>query len=190
MDTASSQTDHIPHPSATRSAGSDEIVRHITACQSALYAYVCSLLGCSAAAADVLQETNVILWQKAAEYDADRPFLPWAYRIAYFQVLAHRKRQSRDRLLFDDELLIAIAETMERSDDRAEDELQALDGCISKLPPRQRELLDSKYARGDSLNSLADRLSKAPNAVAAELYRIRKLLLVCIRSRLAGEGAA
>ena len=73
------------------------VVREITACQSALYAYVCSLLGTSAGAADVLHEANVVLWEKAAEYDPSRPFLPWAYRIAYFQVLAHRKRRSRDK---------------------------------------------------------------------------------------------
>src|SRR4051812_13542352 len=92
------------HQSADR-ARLGAVVQHITACQAALYAYVCSLLGTSAGAADVLQEANLVLWEKAMEYDPERPFLPWARRIAHFQVLAYRKRQSREKLLFDDDLL-------------------------------------------------------------------------------------
>src|SRR4051812_46768559 len=95
------------------------VVREIAGCQSALYAYVCSLLGTSAGAADVVQEANVVLWETAREYDPARPFLPWAYRIAYFQVLAHRKRRSRDKLLFDDELLGTVTDALRRRDESA-----------------------------------------------------------------------
>src|SRR5687767_1685246 len=90
------------------------VVRHVTSCQSALYAYGCALLGTSTGAADVLQETNVVLWEKAGEYDHDRPFLPWAYRVAHFQVLAYRKRLSRDKLVFDDELLGVVSDALRR----------------------------------------------------------------------------
>ena len=64
----------------------------LTGTQSRLYAYICSLIGGAAGARDVLQETNLVLWDKAQEYDPARPFLPWAYRIAYLQVLAYRKQ--------------------------------------------------------------------------------------------------
>src|SRR5688572_4735903 len=101
-----------------------DLVREITACQSSLYAYVCSLLGTSAGAADVLQETNVVLWEKLGEYDPARPFIAWAYGVAYFQVLAHRKRLSRERLVFDDELLAVVSDVLSRRSDDVDRQLE------------------------------------------------------------------
>lgn len=175
-------------PDPANAAG---IIAQITGCQSALYAYVCSLLGTSAGAADVLQEANLVLWQKAGEYDRARPFLPWAYKIAWFQVLAHRKRLSRDRLVFDDALLATVDETFRRQGEDESDakrQLQALDGCIVKLPPKHREIVESRYQRGEAVNDIAARLGQAPNSVAAQLYRIRKALTDCILARLAAAG--
>ncbi|QOV90850.1 sigma-70 family RNA polymerase sigma factor [Humisphaera borealis] len=166
------------------------VVREITACQSALYAYVCTLLGTSSGAADVLQEANIVLWEKASEYDPSRPFLPWAFGIAYFQVLAHRKRLSRDKLVFDDELLNAVSDVLRRRDETADRELEALDGCVSKLAPHQRQVLDARYRDGQAVESIARRAGKAANATAAELYRVRKLLMDCIRRTMSAGGAA
>ena len=72
-----------------------EFMRHLTGCQSQLYAYICSLTGNSIAAQNVLQEANLVLWDKAGDYDPSRPFLPWAYTFAYMQVLAWRKKRRR-----------------------------------------------------------------------------------------------
>src|SRR3954462_10245283 len=83
----------------------DDFVRRLTGAQSHLYAFICSLMGGTQAARDVLQETNLILWARAADYDPARDFLTWAYTFARHQVLAHRKRLSRDRLVLDDDLL-------------------------------------------------------------------------------------
>lgn len=165
-----------------------DVVRHLTASQSALYAYVCSLLGNSAGAADVLQEANVVLWEKAGEYDPARPFLPWAYKVAYFQVLAHRKGLSREKLIFDESLLAQIAAAFAKRDEDSGQQLAALDACVSKLPARQRSVVDARYRDGEPVEAIARRLQKAPNAIAADLYRIRKLLLDCVRSTLAMEG--
>jgi hypothetical protein len=46
----------------------------VSRAQRSLYAFILTLVRQSADAEDVLQETNVILWQKAAEFDATRPF--------------------------------------------------------------------------------------------------------------------
>jgi RNA polymerase sigma-70 factor (ECF subfamily) len=166
------------------------VVREITSCQSALYAYVCALLGGSGGAADVLQEANLVLWEKASEYDSSRPFLPWAYQIAHFQVLAYRKKCAREKLLFDDEMLNAVSDSIRRRDVRMDQELQALDHCLAKLPENNRRVVDARYVNAEPVESIAKRLRRAPNAVAAELYRARKLLADCIRRAMArGETA-
>lgn len=166
-----------------------EVVRCITASQSVLYAYVCSLLGTSSGAADVLQEANLVLWEKALEYDPNRPFMPWAYKIAYFQVLAYRKRRSRDRLHFDDELLGRIGAAFEKRNEALDDQLAALGGCIEKLAPRRRAVVDARYREGKSVEAIAAQAGRAPNAVSAELYRVRKTLMECVRAAIADSGA-
>jgi RNA polymerase sigma-70 factor (ECF subfamily) len=136
--------------------------------------------------ADVLQETNRVLWRKAATYDPGRPFLPWALAVARFEVLAHRKRQSRERLVFDDALLALVAEEYEQQS-AGEGALQQLERCLQKLQPAQRTLLELRYVDGESVNDIALRQGRAANAVSALLYRIRGLLAQCMERTLAKE---
>jgi RNA polymerase sigma-70 factor (ECF subfamily) len=132
-----------------------------------------------------LQETNLVLWDKSHEYDPSRPFLPWAYRIAHFQVLAYRKRCARSRLVFDERLLNEVAQEFLGRDEDHDRRLEALGDCMEKLSERRRELLDRRYQCGESVDQIAAGLHKPPNVVSASLYRIRKALLECIESRLA-----
>jgi RNA polymerase sigma-70 factor (ECF subfamily) len=104
-------------------------------------------------------------------------------------VLAHRKRQSRDRLVFDDDLLGQIAEEYERQSARG-GALQALEHCLQKLPAAQRELVDQRYLQGESVNDIASRQGRAANAVSALLYRIRTLLADCVDHTLAQDEPA
>lgn len=166
-----------------------EFVERLTAAQSALYGAIHTLLGGDPDVADVLQETNRVLWRKAESYDRTRPFLPWALAVARFEVLAHRKRQSRDRLVFDDALLGQIAAEYERQSAH-DGALHALERCLQKLPAAQRELVDQRYVHGDSVNDIAARQGRAANAVSALLYRIRGLLATCVERTLAKEGPA
>ena len=162
-------------------------VGHLTGCQSALYAFISTLLGGAEGAGDVLQETNIVLWNKAADYDPARPFLPWAYTFARFQVMAWRKKQSRDRLVLDDDLLDRVADDFVTLDVTAERQLEALEGCLSKLAPTQRELLDSRYTKGEPVNEIAMRTGRDENVVSASLYRIRRALMKCVEATLGQE---
>jgi RNA polymerase sigma-70 factor (ECF subfamily) len=166
-------------------ARTGEFVRLLVGLQSRLYAYICALIGGANDAFDVLQETNVVLWDKADEYDPSRPFAPWAYRIAYYQVMAYRKRCERSRLVFDDELMSQVAAEFCRGDGDDATRLEALASCIDKLPEPRRTLLDLRYRDGESVDQIARRLCKAPNVVSASLYRVRKLLLECIETSMA-----
>ncbi len=164
-------------------------VEQLTAAQSALYGYIHASLANGTDVSDVLQETNRVLWKKADLYDSTRPFLPWAFRVAHFEVLAFRKRQHRDRLVFDEELLEKISEEYTRQVPDSP-ELSALEDCLQKLTPDQRNLVERRYAHGESVTQIAHTQGKAANAVSALLYRIRTLLAECLaKSRLGEEPA-
>ena len=77
----------------------------LTSSQRSLFAYINTLVVGNSSAPDILQDTNLELWARRLDYDWSRPFLPWAYGFAYQLVLAYRKKQSRSKLVFSDEIV-------------------------------------------------------------------------------------
>lgn len=165
-----------------------EFIAHVTRAQRVLHSFILTMVWNVADADDVLQETNLVLWRKAAEFDPTREFLPWAMQCAQFQALAHLKRRQRSRLAFDDALLDqiaaeAITETAETDARRA-----ALAACLEKLPAEHRALLAGRYEPAGSVNALAAARGTTPKALSELLRRIRHALLLCIERTLAREA--
>jgi RNA polymerase sigma-70 factor, ECF subfamily len=174
-----------PDPDPALTPGlNPEFARRLMGCQSALYAFVATLLGRLEGAQDVLQNTNVALCRRSVEYDPARPFLAWAYGFARYEVLAWRKRQERDRLVLDDVLLDRVADELEGDPDLADRQLAALEGCVDRLPGPHRELIAARYREGEAVQSIAARLNRPQNAIAANLYRIRRALIDCVQARI------
>lgn len=169
--------------SAETHSPEERIVGLIARHQPEIHRYILSLLPDRMLADDVAQETNLVLWRKAAEYDPAQPFLPWAFTIALYQVKAARRDAGRDRHVFDDSLVeILAAECREESGAELE---QALERCLHELPQRQRELILARYAPGSSVQDLAEQRGQTPTALSLALMRIRKALETCIARKLA-----
>lgn len=166
-----------------------EFVARLTQAQSALYGAIHTLLAGAPDVPDVLQETNRVLWRKAADYDPGRSFLPWALTVARYEVLAHRKRRARDRLVFDEALVGELAAEYERQAE-PEGALQALEHCLQALPAAHRDLVDCRYLHRESVQVIAARQGRSPAAVSALLYRIRGLLADCVARSLTSEEPA
>jgi RNA polymerase sigma-70 factor (ECF subfamily) len=139
-------------------------------------------------ARDVLQETNRVLWERAAEYDRARPFLGWAIGVAKMQALAERQRSRRDRLQLDPDVAARLAEVAEARTEDVEERQLALAHCLNRLTSSQRGLLERRYKEGLDLSALGRSLGRSSNAVAAALMRVRQALASCIRDRVAREG--
>ena len=92
----------------------------MTISQSRIFAYIQSLVLDAEQASEILQGTNVVLWQKTDEFEPGTNFVAWAFRIAHFQILAHRKKQQRERLVFDDDMVGQLAQVAERVDESFE----------------------------------------------------------------------
>jgi len=138
------------------------------------------LVGEEHAAKDVLQETNVTLLKKSRDFTAGSNFTAWSFRVAYFEVLTWRRRRSRDRLSFDDDLVESIAESVETLAPGYEDRLEALQKCLPLLPDRQRELVERRYLKSESVQDIARDLGFKANAASQILFRARTNLLKCI----------
>ncbi len=85
-------------------------IRQISLHQAPLLAYILALHPNRSDAQDILQETNVVLWQKIGEFREGTNFKAWAFRVAYLQTLAHFKRHKRGNWLgFSSELVETLA---------------------------------------------------------------------------------
>ena len=171
-------------------AVSAEFVAQITKCQRHLHAFILSMVWNPAEADDVLQETNLVLWEKVAEFDSSRPFLPWAMRFAQFQAMAWLKRHRRqtERFVFDDDLAKLLADEAAMHEPAFDERQHALASCLQKLPGDQRKLISRRYEPGASVNAMAEKANTTAKAVSDKLRRIRHALLECIEKTIA-EGA-
>ena len=168
----------------------EHFVQLLAAHQNRLYGYVFSLLGDHSRAADVLQETNIVLWRKIDEFQTDKAFLPWAFAIARFQVLAHLRDKKRDRLLLDAELAEAISEESEHQAAKLDELRDALRPCLTTLTDGNRELVERRYFRGMSISDIAAEVDRTVSAVKVALLRSRRHLSDCIQRRMMAEGEA
>lgn len=164
-------------------------VKLLTAYQSDMRAFITSLIPGSPHVDDILQETNVVLWQKRSQYDATREFLPWAFTIARYEVMHQRDRSKRDskRLVFCDELVNLLSET-DAVDEKKEGTLRALDQCIARLTENHRSLIKERYTSGISLEKYAGSIGKSPVSLRVALHRVRQFLKCCVEETLQKES--
>ncbi len=153
----------------------------VTKAQRSLHAFIVSILRNAVDADDVLQETNLVLWRKATEFDPSRPFMPWALRIAQLQAMAFLKQKKQlNRVAFSEELLSLVAEEAIVEITEQDARRVALAGCLQKLPAHHRLLIAQRYEPGGSVNNLAQERNTAPKALSEMLRRIRTSLMKCI----------
>lgn len=165
--------------------GAELLVRLLARHQEALFRYIFALLPNEEDARDALQETSVALYRKFAEYDPDKPFLAWAYRFAYLEVLKQRERNQRGARLLSSELLDRIAREREQLEPMLNDRLLALDACLEKLAPADRELVRLRYQEKTDIEQLAQKSGSSRRTLYRNLDRIRQMLFNCIMRRLA-----
>ncbi|QDU76784.1 RNA polymerase sigma factor SigM [Bremerella volcania] len=166
----------------------EQFIQLLTENQNRLYGYIFSLIGERSHAADVLQETNVVLWRKIDQFDHRKPFLPWAFTIARYQVLANLRDRKRDRVLLDSELVETISSEAESMAEQIESVRDALSRCLERLNSSNRELIESRYFEAKPLDEMARDSSRTTGAIKVALLRIRKQLGECIQHRLATES--
>lgn len=160
-------------------------VRH----QPRIKGFILALLPDFAAADDVLQETFLVVQQKAEEFQAGTNFLAWAFRIARFQVMKAQTARGRQAQRLSDAALESLAECapVEPWDDRR---IALLPGCLEKLAPQARRIVDLFYRDEHKPQEIAQRLAWTPAAVSVALSRARKAVRECIERQLIQQPAS
>ncbi len=128
-----------------------------------------------------MQETNLILWQKASHFTLGSNFKAWAFRIAFLQTLAHRKTIARTRAhCIDDDIAHQLAEESARHAEGTEARHDALKHCLNRIAPEDLSLLKLHYAENLPFAQLSTRTGRSVGAIKKIFFRIRRSLRTCI----------
>lgn len=170
-------------PEAPGNDPSSEFLGHLLGNQRSIRNYIFSLHPLAQDLDDLVQQTALTLWREFGKFDPTRDFLPWALRIAYFEVLRHRKKQSRDRLVFSENFVEQLAEVFAEEGSPAP-RRQALDACLAKLDRQSREVLLARYSKDATVGSLAGKHRISVHRLYHLLDRARASLATCVRRQL------
>lgn len=158
-----------------------EFVSLLTEHQADLWAFITSQLPGSPDISDVLQKTNLTLWNKRNDFQAGTNFRAWSMTIARYEVLAHLKTSKRSNwLVFNDQLLETFANEAPEAIPQSATRLTHLEHCMQQLQPNHQALLNHHYHSKEGLESFAQQTGRSVSSLSVTLHRIRASLRKCI----------
>ena len=162
------------------------IARH----QAGLHAFIISLMPGTDGVDDVLQETNIILWEKRKSFETGTNFMAWACKIARYKVMNHRSRMAKfNHVCIDPGLAESLTESIDFRPEHMDTRMEALRHCLGRLPDEQREMIERRYIKETSLTEHASHVGRSPDSLKVTLFRIRAALKKCISGELNLERA-
>lgn len=156
--------------------------------EPAVSAYVFASVSRFHDAEDVVQRIAQELARRFDEYDSNRPFVGWAIWVARSRVIDFYRAQDRTRVVFSDELLEQLADTIVEQAEGRSLRREALEACLDELPPKSRRLLDLRYVEERSAEEMAQETGSTSGSVRVLLSRVRSVLSGCIEKRLSMES--
>ena len=155
--------------------------------QNLIRNFIISLLPGAPGVDDVFQNTNAVIWRKRESFEMGSNFRAWALSIARFQAMAHLQQLRRRRWVsLDSDVAELIADDLKDRPDKRDVELKlaALEDCLSKLRPKDRELLVQRYWHRTRLQDFAVVSGRSVSALKVTLFRLRAGLKRCVESRI------
>jgi RNA polymerase sigma-70 factor (ECF subfamily) len=155
-----------------------------------LYVFIRGLSPQLADVDDLFQDTGRVLWEKFDEYESGTDFTAWAFQIARYRVLQHRRELFRGGVTLSDATWESLERAMAQAATEADARLDALAACLEMLQADDRELIRDRYHSSKSVKAIADSLGRSLDSVYRALQRIHTRLMDCVRRRMAERGQA
>ncbi len=130
-----------------------------------------------ALAEDVVQSAFVRVYERIEQFDCDRPFAPWFFRIISNDAI---KAAQRSRLhVSSDSRSTALIEDPALNPEEIVIILQQVDSiseALQRLSPAQRSVIVSRYYLGLNDREIAQSFRGAPGTIRVHLHAARKRL--------------
>ena len=158
---------------------SEKFILELTQSQQRLFGFLFKRLADREQAREVLQRTNLVLCRKAGNYEPGTNFKAWAMAVANYEVMAYRKTQVRERLVFTDEVDVMLGPDDDGRSSAQSARVAHLSHCLQGMSSKNRELLDWRYQGERTMEKIAEDIGSTIGAVKVKLHRLRRCLQYC-----------
>jgi RNA polymerase sigma-70 factor (ECF subfamily) len=145
-----------------------------------IHFYVRSLVLNRDAVAEIVQNTNLALWEMREQFDEIKNFRAWAFQIARYRLLEYRAQSKRKGVCFSDALVDQLALQSPHYSMNDDDLMDDLKRCVTQLTATDRDLLAQRYSLSASCESIAQGTGRPVRWVYKALSRIRQELADCV----------
>jgi RNA polymerase sigma-70 factor (ECF subfamily) len=163
------------------------IVEHF---QLRLRVFVASIVASREMVDEIVQTTFVFAYQNIARYEPGTNFYAWLRAIARNYALEELRRETREQKKREQYFEHVISSEILRDEEDGADQYdraEALGRCVEGVGDEARALLERRYTKQESVQSIAQALGRTVSAVKVGLFRIREALRECIEHRLVQE---
>jgi RNA polymerase sigma-70 factor (ECF subfamily) len=161
-----------------------DLARAVQQHQAAVWRYVRFLGAEPAEADDLTQETFLALARAEFVERDERQTVGYLRAVARNQLLALRRKQSREISTVKLEAADTVWAAAAGADGSLAGYLDALRDCIGKLEGRAQEVIELHYRDKAGREVIANQLGMQPEGVKTLLRRIRHVLRECIERKL------
>ncbi|MHC4525564.1 MAG: sigma-70 family RNA polymerase sigma factor [Planctomycetota bacterium] len=154
-----------------------------------IYAFILTYVPNHADAADIMQETAMLLWKKFDSFRPGSNFSAWAIAVARNKILKLRSVRFDKRIRFDSEIVDLFNPAEAGTDDQFDLRKDILKQCVEKLSPCDAELIDLKYEKRMSVVDIAKVRKRPLQGLYKTMARIHRNLRDCVSINLKLEQA-
>ena len=137
---------------------------------------------------EIAHETFVFAYNNIQEFQRGTSFFAWIKSIAWNLLRAEVQRFSREQA---NQLKYAEKRVVEafpvKDPEKAPKELDGLEKCLERVPPKLKQLLQMRYHLSFSTQEIADKVDQSAAWVRTTLCRVRRQLRDCVNDKLATE---
>jgi len=153
------------------------------AVQTTVSAYVRSVILDYHDSEDVIQNIALVFADKYEQLGSSRDLIPWALKVARYEVANYFRAQNREKKFFDEKAMQRIEHAYQSIHPEADDVKAALHECIKKLHDRPRDVLRLRYFKDMGIGDISRQLEISKNAVYIMLCRAREALANCVQRK-------
>jgi len=141
-----------------------------------LYRFLVRLAGNETLAEDVVNETFLKVWLKAATFQGQSSVSTWLFTIARNEAMSILRKKREAPL--DEEAAAGIEDESDTQETTVakKDKGAVMRACIAKLTPAHREIIDLVYYQEKSISEIGDILDVPENTVKTRMFHARKQL--------------
>ena len=143
---------------------------------------------------DVAQRSFVTVYQKLDTYQLGTDFGAWLFTVARFQLKTETTRLRRVADYHTRYGMDLLAREQElRADEPPEQQLERLEHlrtCMDNMADHTRQFLTWRYDDCIQLDEMSERSGRSVTAIKKLLWKLRRQLHGCVKSRMIAEGAS